>query len=199
MKLLTAIFSILLTLQPPIPFTKRELEIIRNGDSTSPLRVLQTTDPEDSVTLRMKSEDININSITTDEDLRLLINRLIVTMEEEGGVGIAAPQVGVQKNIFIFTRIDRPDNPHQVAINPRITSHPDETVCFERDGCLSIPDISANSTRYPWVEVEYWDENGKHHKERLEGFSRNDNFTGVIFQHELDHLNGILFTDRICE
>jgi peptide deformylase len=147
----------------------------------------------------MKSDDINIDSITTDIDLQLLIKRLIITMDQEGGVGIAATQVGVLKNVFIFTRIDKSGNPHQVAINPKIISHPDETVCFERDGCLSIPNISANSTRYPWVEVEYWDEQGNYHKERLEGFSRTDNFTGVIFQHEFDHLNGILFTDRICE
>lgn len=94
-------------------------------------------------------------------------------------------------------RIDKPGFPIQVAINPRIVNHPNETVCFEGDGCLSIPNISANSIRYPWVEVEYWDENGDFHKEKLMGYSREYDFTSIIFQHEFDHLNGVLFTDKI--
>ncbi len=178
-------------------FTEREIEIIRNGDIETRFRVLLTTDAIDSFVLRMKSSDVNIDSITTDEDLQLLIKRLIVTMKEAGGVGIAAPQVGVLKNIFIFMRIDKPGFPIQVAINPRIVNHPNETVCFEGDGCLSIPNISANSIRYPWVEVEYWDENGDFHKEKLMGYSREYDFTSIIFQHEFDHLNGVLFTDKI--
>lgn len=178
-------------------FTEREIEIIRNGDIETRFRVLLTTDAIDSFVLRMKSSDENIDSITTDEDLQLLIKRLIVTMKEAGGVGIAAPQVGVLKNIFIFMRIDKPGFPIQVAINPRIVNHPNETVCFEGDGCLSIPNISANSIRYPWVEVEYWDENGDFHKEKLMGYSREYDFTSIIFQHEFDHLNGVLFTDKI--
>lgn len=178
-------------------FTEREIEIIRNGDIETRFRVLLTTDAIDSFVLRMKSSDVNIDSITTDEDLQLLIKRLIVTMKEAGGVGIAAPQVGVLKNIFIFMRIDKPGFPIQVAINPRIVNHPNETVCFEGDGCLSIPNISANSIRYPWVEVEYWDENGDFHKEKHMGYSREYDFTSIIFQHEFDHLNGVLFTDKI--
>lgn len=179
-------------------FTERELEIIRNGNTDTSFRVLLTTDAIDSFVLRMKSSDINTDSIATDEDLQLLIQRLIVTMDEAGGVGIAAPQVGVLKNIFIFMRIDQPDYPIQVVINPRIVDYPNENICFEGDGCLSIPNISTNSIRYPWIEVEYWDEKGNFHKERLEGYSRTEDFTAIIFQHELDHLNGILFTDKIC-
>ena len=146
----------------------------------------------------MQSSDINTDSITTDENLQLLIQRLAITMNEAGGVGIAAPQVGILKNIFLFIRIDKPDYPIQVAINPIIVNHPTETVCFEGDGCLSIPNISANSIRFPWIEVEYWDEKGNFHKEKLIGYSREEDFTSIIFQHELDHLHGILFTDKIC-
>ena len=198
MRTITTIFTFLISVQLTMAFTERELEIIRNGNTDTSFRVLLTTDAIDSFTLRMQSSDINTDSITTDENLQLLIQRLAITMNEAGGVGIAAPQVGILKNIFLFIRIDKPDYPIQVAINPIIVNHPTETVCFEGDGCLSIPNISANSIRFPWIEVEYWDEKGNFHKEKLIGYSREEDFTSIIFQHELDHLNGILFTDKVC-
>lgn len=198
MRAITTIFTFLISLQLTMAFTERELEIIRNGNTDTSYRILLTTDAIDSFTLRMKSSDINTDSIATDEDLQLLIQRLEITMNEAGGVGIAAPQVGVLKNIFLFIRFDKQDNPVQVAINPRIINQPSETVCFEGDGCLSIPNISSNSIRFPWIEVEYWDEKGNFHKEKLIGYSREEDFTSIIFQHELDHLHGILFTDKIC-
>ncbi|MDD4776759.1 MAG: peptide deformylase [Fermentimonas sp.] len=193
------LFSTQFTLIFSQSFTERELEIIHSGDESTPLRILQTTDKVDSLILRMQSEDIDEDSITGNESLKLIIKRLQTTLYNSGGVGIAAPQVGVLKNIFLFTRIDHPEHPVQIAINPKIVNHPDETVCFERDGCLSIPEISGNSIRYPWIEVEYFNEAGLLIKERLEGYSRKDNFTSVIFQHEYDHLNGILFTDKLCQ
>ena len=198
MRTITTILTLIISLQLTMAFTERELEIIRNGDNDASFRVLLTTDAIDSFILRMQSSDINEDSIATDEDLQLLLQRLLVTMNEAGGVGIAAPQVGVLKNIFLFIRIDKPNYPVQVAINPRIVNYPSETICFEGDGCLSIPYISANSIRYPWIEVEYWDEKGNFHKEKLMGYSRDEDFTSIIFQHEFDHLNGVLFTDKIC-
>lgn len=198
MKITTTIITLIISAQLTMAFTEREKEIIRNADSDTSFRILLTTDPIDSFILRMQSSNINTDSISTDEDLQLLIQRLMATMAEAGGVGIAAPQVGILKNLFLFIRIDKPDYPIQVAINPRIVNHPQETVCFEGDGCLSIPNISANSIRFPWVEVEYWDEQGDFHKEKLMGFSRDEDFTSIIFQHEFDHLNGVLFTDKIC-
>ena len=82
-------------------FTERELEIIGNGAEDSMFRILQTTDPVDSLILRMSSSDIlNPDSIAEDEALQLLISRLRITMDQAGGVGIAAPQVGVLKNVF---------------------------------------------------------------------------------------------------
>lgn len=119
-------------------------------------------------------------------------------MEAESGVGIAAPQVGILRNVFLFTRIDKPEKPVEVAINPRIINYSSEKVCFERDGCLSIPDQSGNSLRYKWVEVEYLNEKGESIRETLKGYERSGDFTGIIFQHEFDHLNGILYTDKLC-
>lgn len=199
-KFITLLFMIVsqFNLMALIPFTERELEIIHNGDEETPFRVLQVTDPVDSLVLRMHSTDVDPDSIANDESLQLLIRRLIVTMHTSGGVGIAAPQVGVLKNIFIFIRLDLPGEPVHVVINPRIVGFPEETVCFERDGCLSIPDTQGNSLRWPWIDVEYRDEKGDLHAEHLEGYSRSDSFSAVIFQHEYDHLGGILFTDKIC-
>ncbi|MDD2314465.1 MAG: peptide deformylase [Proteiniphilum sp.] len=180
-------------------FTERELEIIGHETGESVFRILQTTDPVDSLILRMPSTDMaDPDSIADDKNLQLLIERLRITMEQAGGVGIAAPQVGVLKNVFLFMRVDLPGKPLQVVINPRMVAHSAETVCFERDGCLSIPDTSGNSIRYPWIEVEFWDEKGDFHRERLEGYHRGDNFAAVIFQHEFDHLQGIFFTDKNC-
>ena len=177
-------------------FTQYEKDLINGGTSEIPFRVLKITDQQDSTFLRQKCSVIE----DTDNvgDLKLLIDRLKATMASESGVGIAAPQVGIARNVFLFTRIDQPNYPVTVAINPKIVKHPEETICFERDGCLSIPDISGNSIRYPWVEVEYTDENGTLVKERLEGYSRTGNFTAIIFQHEFDHLQGILFIDKLC-
>ncbi|NLJ01471.1 MAG: peptide deformylase [Bacteroidales bacterium] len=180
------------------PFTEREREIIYSGDRDTSFRVLLVTDPVDSLVLRMRSSDVDPHSIAGDESLQLLIQRLNVTMSEEGGIGIAAPQVGVLKNVFLLVRTDLPGQPTRAIINPKIVNSPEETVCFEGDGCLSIPDIRGNSLRFAWIDVEYWDEQGYLHREHLKGYSRTDHFPAVIFQHEYDHLQGVLFTDKIC-
>ena len=179
--------------------TKQEIELINNGDHNTPYRVLLTTDEEDSLFLRKKAIDIDVESIKDNKDLHLFIVRLALTMDVESGVGIAAPQVGLSRNLFLFTRIDKPGFPVQVAINPRIAGHSEQMVCFEGDGCLSVPDQSGNTMRYEWIDVEYYNENGELIKERLSGSSRQSDFTGVVFQHEFDHLQGVLFTDKLCE
>lgn len=178
---------------------KDEIKLINTGDYESPYRVLTTENKEDSIFLRQKCEDIDIRNINEDKDLHTFIYRLKKTMIAELGVGIAAPQVGIGRNIFLFSRIDKSGSPIEVVINPKIVAHSEKTICFERDGCLSIPGISGNSLRYEWIEVEYYDETGKLHKERLSGNSRKSDYTGIIFQHEYDHLQGILFIDKLCQ
>lgn len=177
--------------------TKSEIALINKEAVNVPMRVLFITNEQDSLILRKKSSDIK--DIDNNKDLQLFIDRLKVTLSVENGVGIAAPQVGINKNIFLFMRIDKPGNPVQVAINPRIVAHSEETVCFENDGCLSVPDMSGNSNRWTWVDVEYRDQNNNLIQERLDGYSRRSNYTGVIFQHEYDHLQGTLFIDKLCD
>ncbi len=177
--------------------TEEEKALINSASVSEPFRVLLTTNEQDSLFLRKKCTDLNFEK--DKEDILKLIERLKVTLDAEQGVGIAAPQVGIARNLFLFARTDKPDWPVEVAINPHIVNHPKETICFERDGCLSIPDTSGNSTRYPWIEVEYTNQHGKLVRERLEGHSRSDSFVAVIFQHEYDHLQGVLFTDKLCD
>ncbi len=179
--------------------TKEEKAIIDSGDNNTPMRVLLIANQEDSLFLRKTSEDVDTTDIKNDKDLQKLIDRLTATLHKANGVGIAAIQVGVARNLFLFLRLDEPGMPIQVAINPKITNHPDEHIVFEGDGCLSIPDKSGSSMRYAWIEVEYYDREGNLIKETLSGHSRSDDFTGIVFQHEFDHLKGVLFTDKLAE
>lgn len=180
-------------------FNQTEKELIFESDFNTAFYVLQTTNPADSFFLRQKCTDIDINNIATNQELQHLIRRMKATLIEASGVGLAAPQIGIGRNLFLFIRLDNERYPIEVAINPKIINHPKELFCFEGDGCLSIPNQSGNSARYAWVEVEYYDETGTLKKEKLNGGSRIEDFTGIIFQHEYDHLQGVLFTDRLFE
>jgi len=177
-------------------FTALEKKQIYSNTADSPFRVLQTTSLSDSLFLRKKTKDIDFSKSSA--ELSLLISRMKKTMEVESGVGIAAPQIGISRSVFLLVRTDKPGFPVEAIINPKIISRSPETVCFERDGCLSIPDVSGNSVRYAWIEVEYLTENGQKVRETISGHSRKDNFASVIFQHEFDHLQGVLFTDKLC-
>lgn len=180
--------------------TEQELILINSGTAETPFRVLLTTSEADSMFLRQKSIDVeDVGDIATDRDLQHFIKRLKRTMGIANGVGIAAPQVGIGRNIFAFMRIDKPEMPVEVAINPKIVAHSSNQYCFEGDGCLSVPEESGNTLRYEWIDVEYYNEQGELVKERLNGGTRETDFTGVIFQHENDHLNGVLFVDRIVD
>ena len=175
-------------------FSKHERKLIYQETENTPFRVLQITNHEDSLLLRALCNDIDITS----PDLQVFISRLKTTLANENGVGIAAPQVGILKNIFLFIRSESPET-IVVAINPKIVNHSGETICFERDGCLSIPEMSGNSIRYTWIEVEYYSETGILVREKLEGYSRETGFTAIVFQHEYDHLLGGLFIDKLCD
>jgi peptide deformylase len=177
-------------------FTRVEKALIEAGGTEEAFRVLQITDHRDSLVLRIPCVDLK--HFANDTTLARFIARLKTTLSVSNGVGIAAPQVGISRNIFLFMRLDLPGEPVITAINPKIIHHPDTTVCFERDGCLSIPDVRRNSVRYPWIDVTYYNEKGELIRERLEGYSRLKTFTSVIFQHEYDHLQGVLFTDKPC-
>lgn len=181
----------------PNRMNEKERNLIDSGDYNTPFRVLTIDNANDLKVLRTPCKDLNYEGDSA--LIKKLAARLLSTMIAENGVGIAAPQIGISRNIFLFMRINQPNHPVEIAINPRIINKPNESICFEGDGCLSIPGQSGNTARYAWIEVEYLNIEGVKIRERLEGFSRTDDFTGIIFQHEYDHLQGVLYTDKLID
>ncbi|EAZ89320.1 peptide deformylase [Crocosphaera chwakensis] len=132
----------------------------------------------------------------TDEKLQQLIDTLLTTAIDAKGVGIAAPQVSQSYRLFIVCSHpnsrypDAPSMEPTVMINPCLVSHSEEMV-KGWEGCLSVPGVRGLVSRYQKITVEYLDRYGKLHQQEF------TDFVARIFQHELDHLNGILFIDRV--
>jgi peptide deformylase len=128
------------------------------------------------------------------EALRL-IERMIATMRAHPRcVGLAAPQVGSSWRIAVMDATGHPKVPSSqgliVLVNPQIFSQEGDVV--QREGCLSIPDLTANVQRSTQVRVKAFDQFGVWREVRLEGFE------AIIAQHEIDHLDGKLFLDRVA-
>ncbi len=118
------------------------------------------------------------------DDLRRLIQEMILTMREAKGVGLAAPQVGVGKRVFVVEVKQR----IQVFIDPEVVKKEGAEVDVE--GCLSIPGTVAELPRAHWVEVKAKNRKGRGVRLHAEGL------LARVIQHEIDHLDGILITDR---
>jgi len=153
------------------------------------LEIIQLGDP----LLRAKAEAVeNIQ----DWRIQKLIDDLITTVNQANGVGIAAPQVAASDRLFIVASRPNPRYPNAPEmeptpmINPKILASSTETV-KGWEGCLSIPGIRGLVPRSQAIEVEYTDRNGKLQKQEL------TDFVARIFQHEYDHLDGIVFLDRL--
>lgn len=131
-----------------------------------------------------------------DERIQKLIDALIVTAATSNGVGIAAPQVAESYRLFIVASRPNPRYPNAplmeptAMINPQIIAHSTEVV-KGWEGCLSIPGIRGLVSRYQAIEVEYTTRDGQLHRQEL------TDFVARIFQHEYDHLDGIVFLDRV--
>jgi len=124
------------------------------------------------------------------DELSEFLLQMVETMLIEDGVGLAAPQVGVSRRIAVIN--PEPENEKTLIrmVNPKIVSFSDETESVE-EGCLSVPGIRGNVIRPVAVEVTYLDEKGS--ERRLQA----DGLLARIIQHELDHLEGVLFIDRL--
>ena len=175
----------------PNQFTPGQQELIMASDTSQAMRVWSIANTEDSLLLRQKSKQVIPDS--TDEVLQALVHRLYKTVTDSVslGVGISAPQVGILKQVIWVQRFDKSGFPFEFYLNPRIRQYSALTQeC--REGCLSIPDRmdTLNSRSYA-VLLEYQSMDGQQHVEMVE------DFTAVIFQHEIDHLNGILYTDHL--
>lgn len=172
-------------------FTEKEKNLILAGHAEEKMYVLQITNEEDSIILRTQSDDIKHN----DPLLQVLSGRMLATVRdpEHPGVGIAAPQVGINKNVIWVQRFDKEGQPFEFYINPRIIWR-SKLLRKGSEGCLSIPDRKEDVIRNYSIKLQYTDQTtGKSQEELIEGF------TAVIFQHEVDHLYGILYPDRLEE
>ncbi|WP_067144657.1 peptide deformylase [Pseudotamlana agarivorans] len=172
-------------------FSEEETKLIMSADSLTPMRVYKITNKQDSVLLRTKSKAIKADP--TDPVIKHFVSRLYATVRDSMslGVGIAAPQVGVLKQIIWVQRFDKENIPFEVYLNPKITrySKRKQTV---KEGCLSIPNRSdVLNCRSNQIDIEYDTMDNEHRKETVE------KFTAVIFQHEIDHLSGILYLDHL--
>lgn len=172
------------------PITRYERRLITKGDPIEKMRVTLVTNPDDLKVLRALSSKVE----KPEHRLwQMLAQRLIATVQhpDHKGVGIAAPQVGINRQLIIVQRFDKKEKPFEVYFNPEIISFSD-SLHLRSEGCLSIPG-TRDWVERPWgIQLRYQNSKGIWREEYIEGF------TARIFQHEIDHLNGILFTDKIA-
>ena len=131
--------------------------------------------------------------VKVDDSIRKLAKDMLITMYSAKGIGLAAPQVGVQKRILVIDlNFEDPDAPPNVFINPEIISSSASLDTYE-EGCLSIPGVYLNVLRPSSIKLSYRDEMGRLKKMNAEGLMAR------CIQHEIDHLNGVLFVDKVTD
>src|SRR5215204_667084 len=138
------------------------------------------------------------HSITkVDKNLQILIDDMVETMRDAPGVGLAAPQIGLTERLIVVEYYEheedeeKEDAPKKVwaVLNPEIVKASEETL-LGVEGCLSIPGLVGEVERHTSIQVKGLNKHGKPMKIKAEGW------LARIFQHEIDHLNGVLFPDR---
>tara|TARA_Y100001968_G_scaffold328294_1_gene375169 strand:+ start:2277 stop:2894 length:618 start_codon:yes stop_codon:yes gene_type:complete len=128
-----------------------------------------------------------------DSSIRELAKKMLTSMYSAKGIGLAAPQVGIDKRVLVIDLdIENPATPPHVFINPEIISSSASIDTYE-EGCLSIPGVYLDVIRPSSIKISFRDEMGRPKKMNADGL------LGRCIQHEIDHLNGILFVDRVTE
>ncbi len=151
--------------------------------------ILEIQTGSDNPILRQKSVDI----LKFDKKLKRFIKQMIETMLAENGVGLAAPQVGVNERLVILNfQLDRKKSKPIPLVNPEIIDVDTKTI-IEEEGCLSLPGVFGKVKRQKTVTIRFKDENGDSRTLELDGLNSR------AIQHEIDHLNGILFIDKVEE
>lgn len=172
-------------------WTPQELEVI-NEAKLSRMRVTTIANDSDSLLLRRVCEPLTEKHIASAEFGRLVASMMETVRDPENeGVGIAAPQVGLSRRLVVVQRFDKEGEPFEVYVNPEIVAY-GEVWAEGGEGCLSVPDRYESISRATSVEITYRDAvTFEPRSEVVEGF------TAVIFQHEIDHLDGILYIDKV--
>ncbi len=169
-------------------FTSEEIALISEGEGT--MRVLKSNDEADAAVLRHEAAEVSGRMMASAEYDKLC-HRMLLTVQapENDGVGIAAPQVGVSRRVVAVQRFDKEGEPFEVYANPEIVRYGAETEPGG-EGCLSVDGLRGTVERSQEIDLRYLAADGSEVVETVKGF------TAVIFQHEIDHLDGILYTDR---
>lgn len=147
------------------------------------LSIIQAPDPR----LKVKCEPVE----RVDDDIRQLMDDLLETMYVAPGIGLAAPQVGVHKRVLVVNVVGKDEEPAPMRMaNPEIIWASDETASYD-EGCLSLPEEYAEVTRPARARIRYLDENNA--EQEIEA----DGLLATCVQHEMDHLDGVLFVDHL--
>lgn len=171
-----------------LTMTEEEKALI-NG-SSDVMRILTIDNDEDLAVLRKESVNFNVADLNTPE-YAALASKLVTTLEDtDGGVGLAAPQVGINRRVVAVQRVDKEGEPIEVYANIVIEEKRGELQAGP-EGCLSVPDQRGDVMRYQDITISYTDLSGAEIREDVAGFA------AVIFQHEVDHLDGILYIDKL--
>ena len=146
-------------------------------------RILTVPDPV------LKQKSLPVEAV--DDDLRSLMDDMLETMYAAPGIGLAAIQIGVPKRVIVMDLAKEGEEPQpRYFVNPEIVEANDELLPYE-EGCLSVPDIYDEVERPSRVRIRYLDYRGEPVEETAEGLY------AVCIQHEMDHLNGVLFIDHL--
>ena len=170
-------------------FTKREKDII-NGQE-GPMYVTVIDDPEDSIILRTPSQPFTKKMLQSPE-FKALAEKMLITVNDpsQDGVGISAPQVGINRRLAWVMRYDKSDKPFEMFPNLVIESRFGE-ITRGPEGCLSIPSKRGIVPRYSSIIISYTDPSTlEPARDTIHGY------TAIILQHECDHLDAILYIDR---
>jgi peptide deformylase len=139
--------------------------------------------------LRQVAEEIPAKALKS-SDIKALVDDLVETMSEYAGIGLAAPQVHFGVRLFIIQPDPGDESTLRVAVNPVLTPLSEEME-ESWEGCLSLPDIHGMVPRYMRIRLDAWDASGEKYSVELEDFAAR------VAQHEADHLDGVLFIDRM--
>ncbi len=175
-------------------FTSEELNLIHSAGTI--MRVLTADDIKDLEVLRAESTDLPVKVLES-ESYKVLTDLMLatVTHPSQDGVGIAAPQVGINRRVVAVQRFDKENAPFEVYPNIRIVWASDSLVRGP-EGCLSVPNRRGEVMRSQEIIIEYADITRLGKSDFMVRDTVRD-FTAVIFQHEIDHLDGVLYIDKL--
>ena len=191
-----AVILVLASCSSTVSLTMTSDEVRLINESPDTMRILSVDNDADLAVLRSSSVNFNVVDINSAE-YRSLAKKLVHTLEAtDGGVGLAAPQVGINRRVVAVQRVDKEGEPIEVYPNIRIVDFRGQME-EGSECCLSVPEQRGNVLRYKDITISYTDVNSDRLNQPREIREDVSGFAAVIFQHEVDHLDGIIFTDKI--